>query len=113
MKKIFDRYFHWKGRNWLKRSGLFLCSALQMFGFGATAEAADLFQEKVAPILESHCLRCHYPGNEKGDISLATPGDLREGGYLDIEMVINVICWIWFSLLPRGNRQKCLRRQIH
>ncbi|MBT5927422.1 MAG: DUF1549 domain-containing protein, partial [Verrucomicrobia bacterium] len=84
MKKIFDRYFHWKGRNWLKRSGLFLCSALQMFGFGATAEAADLFQEKVAPILESHCLRCHYPGNEKGDISLATPGDLREGGYLDI-----------------------------
>ena len=38
------------------------------------------FQRDVAPILEAHCLRCHKPGNEKGDVSLATAAALTESG---------------------------------
>ncbi|MDG1890650.1 MAG: DUF1553 domain-containing protein [Verrucomicrobiota bacterium] len=50
---------------------------------GLMAESPDLFRSQIAPLLETHCLRCHYPGNTKGDISLATPEDLRRGGFLD------------------------------
>ncbi len=53
-------------------------------GVSSLADGDQAFQNKVAPILEKHCLRCHYPGNEEGDISLSTPQDLREGGYLDL-----------------------------
>ncbi|MBT3597447.1 MAG: DUF1549 domain-containing protein, partial [Verrucomicrobia bacterium] len=55
-----------------------------LFGVTVHADESKLFLEKVAPILETHCLRCHYPGNEEGDVSLATPDDLRDGGYLDV-----------------------------
>lgn len=40
------------------------------------------FAQSVAPILEQHCIRCHYPGLEKGDVSLATAGDLTELEYI-------------------------------
>lgn len=40
------------------------------------------FARDVAPIFESHCLRCHNPENLKGDVSLATPQDLVEQEYL-------------------------------
>ena len=36
----------------------------------------------MAPLFEQHCIRCHKPGNEKGDISLATAEDLTAGGYV-------------------------------
>ena len=66
----------------LPKLGILICLIWQ--GFDVAANEALLFQQKVAPILEAHCLRCHYPGNEKGDISLATPDDLRSGGHLDL-----------------------------
>ena len=37
---------------------------------------------EVAPILQQHCVRCHTPGNRKGDLSLATADDLRENGFV-------------------------------
>lgn len=40
------------------------------------------FEKEIAPILQQHCLRCHSPGDEKGDISLATPSDLLSHGLL-------------------------------
>ncbi|QGJ72207.1 Planctomycete cytochrome C [Planctomycetales bacterium 10988] len=40
------------------------------------------FQQEIAPILEQHCIRCHTPGNNKGDLSLATIDNLEENGYL-------------------------------
>ncbi len=40
------------------------------------------FVKDVAPILSEHCIRCHYPGNEKGDLSLATAETLLERDYL-------------------------------
>ncbi len=40
------------------------------------------FATDVAPILVEHCLRCHSPGNAKGDMSLATMADLQERGYV-------------------------------
>lgn len=40
------------------------------------------FASQIAPILESHCVRCHSPGNPKGDLSLATAADLRENEYI-------------------------------
>ena len=40
------------------------------------------FVKDVAPILSEHCIRCYYPGNEKGDLSLATAETLLERDYL-------------------------------
>ncbi len=40
------------------------------------------FAKEVGPILERHCLKCHKPGNEKGDLSLASAADLMESGSL-------------------------------
>ncbi|MEZ6050792.1 MAG: DUF1553 domain-containing protein [Planctomycetaceae bacterium] len=41
------------------------------------------FANDIAPIFEQHCLRCHNPGNAKGDFSLATIDHARENGYLN------------------------------
>ncbi|MEL7498945.1 MAG: DUF1553 domain-containing protein [Planctomycetota bacterium] len=41
------------------------------------------FEKEIAPVLQQHCLRCHSPGIDKGDVSLATLSDLEEGGYIE------------------------------
>ncbi|MCA9027415.1 MAG: DUF1549 domain-containing protein, partial [Planctomycetaceae bacterium] len=49
----------------------------------STSADADVdFANDIAPIFEQHCLRCHNPGNAKGDFSLATIDHARENGYL-------------------------------
>jgi len=40
------------------------------------------FAKQIAPILQNHCLRCHKPGNAKGDLNLTTRTALIDGGYL-------------------------------
>ena len=45
------------------------------------AEQID-FARDIAPILSEHCIRCHYPGNEKGGVSLATSASLIENDFL-------------------------------
>ncbi|TPW00662.1 MAG: hypothetical protein FD125_3004, partial [bacterium] len=40
------------------------------------------FAREVAPILEQHCIRCHQPNNQKGELSLATLADLKESGQI-------------------------------
>jgi len=45
-----------------------------------TAADPPDFANDVAPILERHCVRCHNPGNAKGELSLATAAGLTEGG---------------------------------
>lgn len=47
---------------------------------GSLAAAPPDFAKEMAPILEQHCLRCHQPGNKKGDLSVATFADLKESG---------------------------------
>ncbi len=42
------------------------------------ASAGD-FRERVAPILEGHCLRCHQGAKPKGDLDLSTASGLIEG----------------------------------
>ncbi len=49
-------------------------------GSAATAPAADLFRDQVAPILERRCVGCHSDANPKGKLSLATLGALQRGG---------------------------------
>ncbi|MFV0446227.1 MAG: DUF1553 domain-containing protein [Planctomycetaceae bacterium] len=57
-----------------------------MSGWAADAtgstESTISFEESIAPLLQQHCIRCHQPGNEKGDISLHAADDLRELDYL-------------------------------
>ncbi|MFG0334797.1 MAG: DUF1549 domain-containing protein, partial [Maioricimonas sp. JB049] len=49
----------------------------------ATADdSAVRFEKDIAPILETHCLRCHTEANAKGDLSLATFEGLREAEYV-------------------------------
>jgi hypothetical protein len=46
-------------------------------------QAANVdFAVQIAPIIQEHCIRCHKPGNEKGDISLATMADLAANDYV-------------------------------
>ena len=49
--------------------------------FAADPSAAkELFRERVAPILERHCVRCHNDEDHKGGLSLATGAGARQGG---------------------------------
>ena len=70
--------------HWLIPSSCRILPFVLLFGVTVHADDSKLFLEKVVPILETHCLRCHSPGNEEGDVSLATPDDLRDGAYLDV-----------------------------
>jgi mono/diheme cytochrome c family protein len=47
----------------------------------AVAPAVD-FAHDVAPLFVEHCLRCHQPGNEKGELSFATPENLLKLGHV-------------------------------
>ena len=47
----------------------------------AADEPVD-FGKQIAPIIEQHCVRCHSPGNSKGDVSLATLDDLKSNEYV-------------------------------
>ena len=52
-----------------------------VIGFVAQASADDaFFRERVAPIFERHCVRCHNDGEGKGGLSLATREAARKGG---------------------------------
>ncbi|MEK6260790.1 MAG: DUF1553 domain-containing protein [Planctomycetota bacterium] len=54
-----------------------LCASL----LAAHASADDkLFRERVAPIFEKHCIRCHNADERKGGLSLATAEAARRGG---------------------------------
>ena len=54
-----------------------LCASL----LAAHASADDkLFRERVAPIFEKHCVRCHSADEHKGGLSLATAEAARQGG---------------------------------
>src|SRR5262245_47837218 len=59
-----------------------LLAALVHQTSAAPAEDRDdpFFRAKVAPILESRCLRCHGGRATKGGLSLATADALRAGG---------------------------------
>ncbi len=47
------------------------------------ADAADVqFQRDVAPIFQSHCLRCHGPGKASGDFSIVSADDLVKKEFL-------------------------------
>ncbi len=48
---------------------------------GAAEQPID-FQQQIVPIFEQHCIRCHLPGIEKGDLSLATFDDLKANEYV-------------------------------
>ena len=53
-----------------------------LVGGAARAKTVVDFGRDVAPILEQHCVRCHQPGNKKGDLSLATAADLSGSSYI-------------------------------
>lgn len=64
----------------------------------ATGEEPVDFQQQIAPIIQQHCVRCHAPGKEQGDISLATFADLTSNGYViagdaDGSYLIEVVTW--------------------
>jgi len=49
--------------------------------FAVPASADDqLFRERIAPIFEKHCVRCHGGEEHKGGLSLATAEATRKGG---------------------------------
>jgi mono/diheme cytochrome c family protein len=64
----------------------FIClNCMWLMSLCCSATAADEpidFSKQVAPIFEQHCVRCHSPGNNKGDVSLATFDDLKSNEYV-------------------------------
>lgn len=69
---------------WVAISTFWVVFALASFRVSSLCSAAEPvdFGKQVAPILEAKCVRCHLPGNRKGDMSLATIGDLAENEYV-------------------------------
>jgi hypothetical protein len=56
-----------------------------LLGLAASAQSLrtdeSLFREKVAPVLEARCLRCHGDITSKGDLNLTTAADVLKGGH--------------------------------
>lgn len=50
----------------------------------AFAEKKIDFEKEIAPIFVDHCLQCHSPGINKGDVSLSSIDDLKKNEYFDI-----------------------------
>jgi hypothetical protein len=48
----------------------------------AEADGPIDFGNQIAPIFEQHCVRCHSPGNNEGDVSLTTFDDLESHEYV-------------------------------
>jgi mono/diheme cytochrome c family protein len=75
----------------------FLAAVIWMVSGWSVASEADIdFARQVAPILSEHCVRCHSPGNQKGDISLATgkhlvDNDLVVVGDADASHLIDLV----------------------
>ena len=71
--------------NWMANrlllTGFFICALCGRLGAQEVDPRVD-FETQIAPILERYCVRCHGPGNAKGDVSLETIADLREKEYV-------------------------------
>lgn len=64
-----------------------LCLMLGQADYTTAADPAGSatrisFEKQIAPLLETHCIRCHSPNNRKGELSLETIVDLKENGYI-------------------------------
>jgi len=59
---------------------LILSSAIPAYS-GSSSSPVD-FENEIAPLLETHCIRCHSPNNRKGELSLETFDDLENYGYV-------------------------------
>ncbi len=41
---------------------------------------ASFFQQQIAPLLRSHCVKCHGPGKAEAELDLSTPSGIAQGG---------------------------------
>src|SRR5262249_43397966 len=61
--------------------GTALATVLSLLTSAPLARAGnELFRDKVAPVLEGRCLRCHGENSPKGRLKLTTLTNLLEGG---------------------------------
>tara|TARA_R110002095_G_scaffold127500_1_gene110561 strand:- start:1506 stop:4370 length:2865 start_codon:yes stop_codon:yes gene_type:complete len=63
---------------------LFASLSLLLSAADKTPEASAKvdFEKEIAPLIVEHCIRCHNPGNEKGELSLTSIQALKEKGFL-------------------------------
>jgi cytochrome c553 len=63
---------------------IFGTALIALIGFATPAQSSEpdnrLFREKVAPVLETRCVRCHGDTASKGDLNLTTLANLFKGG---------------------------------
>lgn len=69
-----------KRRNLVLRALASLCATF-VCDVAVASDPVD-FRQQIAPIFEQHCVRCHSPGNNKGDVSLATFDDLKANDFV-------------------------------
>ncbi|MCA9017149.1 MAG: DUF1549 domain-containing protein, partial [Planctomycetaceae bacterium] len=75
-------------RSLITRAGL-ACVLLASFslllpasGTAPESKTSVDFETQIAPLIVEHCIRCHKPGNEKGELSLDSLQSLTEKGFL-------------------------------
>ncbi|WP_298869337.1 DUF1553 domain-containing protein [uncultured Gimesia sp.] len=63
---------------------LLVALSILLSSAGKTAESKPKvdFEKEIAPLIVEHCIRCHNPGNEKGELSLASIEALTEKSFL-------------------------------
>lgn len=63
---------------------IFASLSLLLPAAGKTPESKTKvdFEKEIAPLIVEHCIRCHNPGNEKGELSLTSLQPLKEKGFL-------------------------------
>ena len=66
----------------MRDTGNYLLTPILLLTVSVQAAGAsqDLFREKIAPILEHHCLGCHNDSKPKGKLSLTSRAALLRGG---------------------------------
>lgn len=71
-------------RRWTFTTLSLLSTFGQAASFVDSAQAEPVsFQDTVAPVFQNRCLQCHNDELAEGGLSLATSGDLLDGGYVE------------------------------
>jgi hypothetical protein len=65
-------------------------------------QSAELFEQRVAPILETHCVRCHGPQQQESSLRLDRPDSIRQGGDRGPALVAGdaASSWLYRAVCP-------------
>lgn len=59
---------------------VWLCCVAVPVATGRAADPAPRFERDIAPLLKTHCVKCHGPAKQEGKLNLSNPAGIARGG---------------------------------